>query len=145
MTNIKSAIMKYLWVCVLLLFFHRARTQNIDEYQKFLTCDSSQSWIADSSAVTGFLTLIDEFEIGSVLTFRLADNSVIIKLPYKEKEIRKWQLIKVGSVISLKIDEIKAFEIDFIKKNSLIYMRLRGAESPNKNIYVCEYYFKKSI
>src|SRR4051794_36995602 len=122
MTNIKSTAMKYLCICISLLIFNKAKTQNIDEYQKFLTSDSSQSWRADSSSVTGFLTAIDEFKLGSVLTFKHANKSVIIEAPYKEKGIRKWQLIKTGSSISLQIEKIKFFEIDFIKKNNSIYM-----------------------
>ena len=142
--TIKSIIMKYIFVCIFLFICYQGKTQTIDEYQKFLTSDSSQSWRADSSAVTGFLTEIDEFKRGAVLTFRLADKSVKMQSPHKAMDARKWQLVKEGSSILLKIDNIKPFEIDFIQKNSLVYMRLRGAERPDKNVYICEYYFTRS-
>lgn len=136
--------MKYIFIGIFFFICYQGKTQSINEYEKFLTSDSIQSWIVDSFAVKGFAAYVQEFSTrGAVLTFKLVDKSVVFNSSNKANDIRKWQFIKEGGSISLKIDNIKPYEIDFIKKNGVIYMRLHDADIPEKSFYVCEYYFRK--
>jgi hypothetical protein len=134
--------MKKLWLfCTLISMSLFLKAQSVTDYEKLLTSETSQSWKLDSFK----LKFSNRLSKGNLLSFKLANKRVILNTNNKNDTL-KWsiQLQNQPLLAILRIGHLYEFEIDFIQRENIIYMRLRDRPYGTKLIQFNEYFFIKA-
>src|ERR1700748_862614 len=124
-----------------IFFTATASSQNLNSYFKMLTSGLKQSWRLDSVTLNSTYGL---FKKGAVLQFKLSNEVVVSDNSAHEKQTVSWLLWKKDNYALLSLGDAGYYEIDFLQKNNVQYMRLRNQIRVEKNADVTEYYFVKA-
>jgi len=133
--------MKKLWLFpVLICFSLFSKAQSIADYEKLLTSESSQSWKLDSLK----LKFSNRLSKGDLLNFK-ANKRVILNTNNKNDTLN-WSIQLQNQPVQaiLRIVSLDEFEIDFIQRNNITYMRLRNRTYGTKLEQFNEYFFIKT-
>jgi hypothetical protein len=125
----------------LFLITQNANSQKLNDYVRLLTSGIKQSWRLDSITLNSSYGV---FKKGSVLLFKLSNEVILSESPMSKKERITWLMEAKDRYALLDLGETGYFEIDFLQKNKIDYMRLRNQLSSKNNSSVLEYYFVKS-
>ena len=125
--------------CFVFVFFALiAKSQTSKDYIKLLTADTKQLWRLDSITMnTNYAELKKEI----VVLFKLNNQAIVFYRPSQKKDTISWYLEKKERYTLLSLGEIGRYEIDFLQKNNVKYMRLRDEIPVQKNINITEYFF----
>jgi hypothetical protein len=124
-----------------LLFTQSANSQKLNDYVRLLTSGIKQSWRLDSVTLN---SSYGAFKKGAVLLFKLSNEVIVSEGSMAKKERITWLMDAKDGYALLDLGETGYFEIDFLEKNKVDYMRLRNQLSAKNNSSVLEYYFVKS-
>lgn len=130
--------MKTISCLVFVFFVLTAKSQTSKDYIKMLTADMKKFWRLDSITMnTNYAALKKEI----VVLFKLNNQAIIFYRPSQKKDTINWYLEKKERYTLLSLGEIGRYEIDFLQKNNVKYMRLRDEIPVQKNINITEYFF----
>jgi hypothetical protein len=125
--------------CVVFIFFTlTAKSQTAKDYIKLLTSDLTQFWRLDSITMNSNYT---ELKKEMVVLFKLNNRAIIFYGPSQKKDTIFWYLEKKEKYALLSLGETQHYEIDFLQRNNVKFMRLRDEIPLQKNISVNEYFF----
>lgn len=127
--------------CFLIFLTYNAKAQDLNKYFKLLTCGLKQAWKLDSVTLNSNYGI---FKRGEVLLFKLSNEVVVFDNDTHNKQTITWLLGKKDNYALINLGDAGYYEIDFLLRNKVEYMRLRNEIRPQKNMDVTEYYFVKS-
>ncbi len=133
--------MKKLWLFPALICFSLfSKAQSIEDYEKLLISKGSQSWKLDSLK----LMFSNRLSKGDLLKF-IANKTVIVNTSNKNNTLN-WSIQLQNQPVPaiLKIEGFDQFEIDFIQREKITYMRLRDRTYGTKLKQFNEYFFIKT-
>ncbi len=128
--------------CILFISFTLiAHSQTSKDYIKLLTAEREQLWRLDSITLNSNYA---ELKKEMVVLFKLNNKAIVFDGASQKKDTISWYLTKKERYAILSLGEIGQYEIDFLRKNNLRYMRLRNEITIQKNINITEYFFTPS-
>ncbi|HLY69750.1 MAG TPA: hypothetical protein VKR53_08470 [Puia sp.] len=133
--------MKVITLFVFVFFSLTAKSQTAKDYIVLLTADLKQSWRLDSITMNSNYT---ELKKEMVVLFKLNNRAVIFYGSLQKADTIAWFLEKKEKYALLTLGEIGRYEIDFLQRNNVRYMRLRNEIPLQKNINITEYFFLPS-
>ena len=125
--------------CVVFIFFSlTAKSQTAKDYIKLLTSDLKQFWKLDSITMNNKYT---ELKKEMVVLFKLNNRAIIFYGPSQKTDTIFWYLEKKEKYALLSLGETRHYEIDFLQRNNVKFMRLRDEIPLQKNVSINEYFF----
>ncbi|HEY4874888.1 MAG TPA: hypothetical protein VIH86_04910 [Puia sp.] len=130
--------MKIIKPLIFVFFALTAKSQTAKDYIILLTADLKQSWKLDSITMNSNYT---ELKKEMVVLFKLNNRAIIFYNSIQKADTVSWFLEKKEKYALLTLGEIGHYEIDFLQRNNVKYMRLRNEIPIQKNINITEYFF----
>ena len=125
--------------CIVFIFFTlTAKSQSAKDYIKLLTSDLRQFWRLDSITMNSNYT---ELKKEMVVLFKLNNRAIIFYGHSQKADTIFWYLEKKEKCALLSLGETRHYEIDFLQRKNVKFMRLRDEIPLQKNISVNEYFF----
>jgi hypothetical protein len=118
-----------------------AKSQTTKDYINFLTSGMKQCWRLDSVGMNSEYT---ELKKEMIILFKLNNEAFVLHQASQKTDTLSWYLEKKERYFLLKIEQIGQYEIDFLQRKNVKYMRLRDEISFQKNIPGNEYFFISS-
>jgi hypothetical protein len=134
----QSLLMKIISPLIFVFFALTAKSQTAKDYIILLTADLKQSWKLDSITMNSNYT---ELKKEMVVLFKLNNRAIIFYNSLQKADTIAWFLEKKEKYALLTLGELGRYEIDFLKRNNVKYMRLRNEIPIQKNINITEYFF----
>ena len=131
-------LMKIIKPLIFVFFALTAKSQTAKDYIVLLTADLKQSWRLDSITMNSNYT---ELKKEMVVLFKLNNRAIIFYGPSQKKDTIFWYLEKKEKYALLSLGENQHYEIDFLQRKNVKFMRLRDEIPLQKNISVNEYFF----
>jgi hypothetical protein len=133
-----NALIKILGGMTFTLLTMQAKSQTEKDYITILTAERRQRWSLDSVTLNSNYT---QFKKEMNVLFKLNNQAILSYGGSSKTDTVGWYLEKKEKYFLLRLGEIGQYEIDFLQKNNLRYMRWRNEITLQKNINITEYFF----
>jgi hypothetical protein len=133
-------LMKTRLVTVLLFISLTAKSQTAMDYTKRLTSGLEQAWRLDSITLN---SQYGDFKKATVFLFRLNNRAYLSYGPSRKTDTVSWFLEIKHRYVLLRLGMTREYEVDFLQRNHVEYLRLRNQILQQKNTDVKEYFFTR--
>src|SRR5579862_6258331 len=129
-------MMKICICFILIALAQPSKSQSTKDYIYILTSGLRQTWKLDSISFDSQYT---DLKKETVVLFRL-DNQAVVIYNSQKKDTVPWYLEKKEKYAMLTLGNIGEYEIDFLERNKIRYMRLRNEIGVQKDKAITEYF-----